>query len=83
MKHRVLLLVMYKPTARDPEGETLTRELQRRGFSEIIEVRAGKGYVIDVEAEDRNTAMRIVEEIAERMRLFNPAVHSTLVIPLA
>jgi len=82
-RHRVLAVVAYKPSARDPEGETLADELRRLGYTWIQGIRAGKAFIVEVEAESREEAERLVEEMARETRLFNPAVHTLLVITLA
>lgn len=79
----MLVMVSYKPSARDPEGETLAGELRRLGYTWILGARAGKAFVFEVEAGSREEAARLVEEMARETRLYNPAVHSLLVIPLA
>ncbi|ALL01478.1 Phosphoribosylformylglycinamidine synthase, PurS subunit [Pyrodictium delaneyi] len=82
-RHRVLVIVTYKPSARDPEGETLAAELRRLGYTWVQGIRAGKAFIVEVEAETREEAEKLVKEMAHETRLFNPAVHTLLVIPLA
>ncbi len=79
----VLLLVSNKEAARDPEGETLTRELRSRGFLSIARVRAGKFYVLYVEAEGPAGAVEEARRVASEARLYNPVVHEAKVMLLA
>lgn len=79
-RFRVLLLVEPKPSARDPEGETLARELRRRGYRFVEAVRAGKAFEVTVEAGDGDEAVRLVEEMAREARLYNPLVHTARVM---
>lgn len=80
--HNVLLLIFYREVARDPEGETLSHELQALGYRRVERVRAGKAFIISVDAGDGDEAAKLVSEIARRTRLYNPAVHTVKVIPL-
>ena len=73
---KVELLVFIKPAARDPEGETIASELRRRGYGVVKAVRVGKVYRFEVEAGDCSEASRVVREIAEKLRFYNPVVHS-------
>ena len=82
-RYRVMAIVASKPTARDPEGETLADELRRLGYTWVQGIRAGKAFIVEVEAESREEAERLVEEMARKTRLFNPAVHTLLVITIA
>ena len=73
---KVELLVFIKPVARDPEGETIASELRRRGFEAVRGVRVGKVYRFEIEAGGCEEAERLVREIAEKLRFYNPVVHS-------
>ncbi|MEM3380551.1 MAG: phosphoribosylformylglycinamidine synthase subunit PurS [Candidatus Bathyarchaeia archaeon] len=67
------MIIENKKLARDPEGETIAKELiERRGLSTIKSVRSGKFLV---EAEKEEDAIRLVEKIANDLRIFNPVVH--------
>ena len=77
--YKVELIVLYRRSARDPEGETIARELKRMDVGAVKSVRVGKVFVFEVEAENREKASAIVRELAEKVRLFNPIVHEALV----
>ncbi|HIC98642.1 MAG TPA: phosphoribosylformylglycinamidine synthase subunit PurS [Pyrodictiaceae archaeon] len=77
--HKVELVVLYKRSARDPEGETIARELMKMGINAVKSVRVGKIFVFEVEAESREDAITIVRDLAEKVRLFNPIVHEAWV----
>ncbi|MET1129166.1 MAG: phosphoribosylformylglycinamidine synthase subunit PurS [Thermoproteota archaeon] len=80
--YSVLLVITYKRSARDPEGETLARELRVLGYSAVKEVRVGKAMIFTVEAGSERDASRLVVDLAEQTRLYNPAVHSVEVVIL-
>lgn len=62
MPHKVLL---------DPQGKTVTKNLQRIGLEACSEVRIGKNIQMDVEAADKANAEKIVKEACEKL-LTNP-----------
>lgn len=72
----VEVIIENKKMARDPEGETIARELiSRGGFSEIRNVRAGKYLRLLVKATDKEEAEQIVNRMSNALRIFNPVVH--------
>ncbi|WP_148682725.1 phosphoribosylformylglycinamidine synthase subunit PurS [Pyrobaculum ferrireducens] len=74
MRYAVYINVAYKPSLRDPEGETISRDLLARlGFG--VEVRSGKCLVLYIEAESPEAAREAALKIAREARLGNPNVH--------
>jgi phosphoribosylformylglycinamidine synthase len=81
--YRVGVIVTYRRELRDPEGETIRRDLlQRAGYDRVREVRAGKYLDLLVEAETLEEAVRYVREMCAKLRIYNPVVHTLEVIPL-
>ncbi len=81
--YRVGVIVTYRRELRDPEGETIRRDLlQRSGYDRVREVRAGKYLNLLVEAESVEEAVRYVREMCAKLRIYNPVVHSLEVVPL-
>ena len=63
------IVITNKPQARDPEGETIMRDLiHRNGLSSVKEVRTGKLLTINLEASN--------EEEAPRTLHFSPHVRA-------
>ncbi len=81
-RHRLLLAVIPRRGARDPEGETLAAELRRRGYGFLAGVRAGKVFILEVEAGSLEEAVGLASRMAGEARLYNPLVHEALVVPL-
>ncbi|MGQ9543602.1 MAG: phosphoribosylformylglycinamidine synthase subunit PurS [Candidatus Bathyarchaeia archaeon] len=76
-KYNIEIIIENKKMARDPEGETIARELiERRGFTTVKSVRSGKYLRFTVEAENEGDAIRLVERIVNDLRIFNPVVHT-------
>jgi phosphoribosylformylglycinamidine synthase PurS subunit len=73
----VEIIIENKKMARDPEGETITKDLiNRGGFQSITNVRTGKYLKLSVEAEKKEKAEHIVREMSNALRIYNPVVHT-------
>jgi phosphoribosylformylglycinamidine synthase PurS subunit len=73
----VNVVISNKPAARDPEGETIHRDLiSKSGFNQIKSIRAGKILMLRVEADDADEAKKLVTKMCNELRIFNPAAHS-------
>ena len=77
MVYFVEVVIRNKRVARDPEGETLFRELLSRSkYKDLIKsVRSGKWLLFEVEAGSREEAVDIINKMCKEMRIYNPVVH--------
>lgn len=76
MMFTVEVIIENKPAAKDPEGETIIRDLlSKHGFEMVKEVRTGKLLRIKIEAKDREDAKGIVDRMCHELRLVNPVAH--------
>jgi phosphoribosylformylglycinamidine synthase len=78
MRYPVLVEVTLRPGIADPEGATIERALPALGFAGISDVRAGKSFRLNVEAESESAALAIAAELAERL-LSNPVIEDATV----
>ncbi len=76
-------MISYKPSARDPEGETIAHELRSLGYENVVNVKAGKAFFFEVIADNNEEALKEVKRIASETRLFNPNVHEIMVTEVA
>jgi phosphoribosylformylglycinamidine synthase PurS subunit len=73
----VEVIISNKPRARDPEGETIIRDLiHKSGFESVKEVRTGKLLSIKVEAANETDAREKVVAMCNDLRIYNPVAHS-------
>ena len=73
----VEVVVENKPLARDPEGETIHRNLVLKGgYSQVTSVRAGKLLRMNVEASSPDIARQLVQKLCDDLRIYNPAAHT-------
>jgi phosphoribosylformylglycinamidine synthase subunit PurS len=74
------VVISNKEGARDPEGETILRDLvHKSGFAEVKSIRAAKYLSVEVEAGDSQSAERLVRKMCDELRIFNPAAHALTV----
>jgi phosphoribosylformylglycinamidine synthase subunit PurS len=65
--------VTLKPTVNDPQGLTIRGALHSLGFTEVDSVRAGKYIELRLEAKDKTTAEKQVNEMCDKL-LANPVI---------
>jgi len=71
------VIVENKPLARDPEGETIHRNLiMKGGYNQVTDVRAGKLLRMTVEASSPDQARDLVKRLCDDLRIYNPAAHT-------
>jgi len=73
----VEVIIENKRLAKDPEGETVYRELiNKGGYDEILSVRSGKYLRFIVSAQSQREAKETVYKMCNDLRIYNPVVHS-------
>ncbi len=70
---RVVVDVMLKPEILDPQGQAVLGALPSLGFSEILSVRQGKHFEIEVGGELDEATLGRVRELAGTL-LANPVI---------
>jgi phosphoribosylformylglycinamidine synthase PurS subunit len=73
----VEVVISNKSKARDPEGETIERDLiHKQGFQSVKHVRSGKLLTVQVEASSEEEARNKILLMCNDLRLYNPVAHS-------
>ncbi|MHA1595560.1 MAG: phosphoribosylformylglycinamidine synthase subunit PurS [Candidatus Baldrarchaeia archaeon] len=76
-RYIVEVLIENKKTIRDPEGETICRELiNKGGYDSIKSVRVGKLLRMEVEGSSEEEVKELVTRMCNDLRIYNPVVHS-------
>lgn len=70
---RVVVDVMLKPEILDPQGRAVRGALARQGLEQVIDVRQGKQFVIDVAGQLDETTRSTLHELAANL-LSNPVI---------
>ena len=73
MKARVF--VTLKPSVCDPQGRTIVEALESMDYSSVRDVRQGKYFELDVDADTAEQAQALATEVADRL-LANPVIES-------
>lgn len=59
--------VTLKPVVNDPQGLAITAGLHNMGYDAVDDVRAGKYFEVRLRAGDESAALRLAEEISDRL----------------
>ena len=68
---RVIVDVMPKPEILDPQGQAIARALPELGFDNVVSVRQGKRF--EIEVSEGADALDVAKRAAEAM-LANPVI---------
>jgi len=75
--YQVEVTISNKMQARDPEGETIIRDLiHKKGLDCVKEVHTSKLLTLKVEAESEEDALSLTFTACNDLRLYNPVAHS-------
>ena len=76
----VHVIIENKPNISDPEGDTILNDLVLKSKnSSIKKIRAGKILKFTVEASNKKNAEKLVEDVCQELRIFNPLVSNALI----
>ena len=70
---KVRVLVSFKDSVLDPQGQTVKNALHTLGYGFIKDVRQGKVFEIDLEDSAEGDLDRIIPEISDKV-LANPII---------
>jgi phosphoribosylformylglycinamidine synthase len=79
VKFDAFVEVQLRAGIADPEGATIERALPALGFDGVTQVRAGRSFRFEVEADDEAAARRRATDMAERL-LANPVLQDSTVV---
>ena len=76
----VHVVIENKPNISDPEGDTILNDLVLKSEeSSIKKIRTGKILKFTVEAGEKKKAEKIIENICQELRIFNPLVSNVVI----
>lgn len=79
-KFIVIVTIENKPDINDPEGETIHRDLViRGGYSSVESVRSAKTLKIIISEKSEKEAEKVVHDLCEDLRIYNPVVSNCTV----
>jgi phosphoribosylformylglycinamidine synthase subunit PurS len=74
---KIVVDVMLKPEIRDPQGEAIAGACHRLGFGEVVAVRQGKRFEVEVSDGQGQASSRMAELAAEL--LANPVIEEFVI----
>ena len=76
----VHVIIENKPNISDPEGDTILNDLVLKGNnSSVKKIQVGKILKFTVDTTDKKMAEKIVENICQELRIFNPLVSKVMI----
>ncbi len=64
---KISAIVTLKKDVLDPQGKVVGQTLKNMGYKNIIDVRQGKYFEIELENTDKDSAEKLVKEICEKL----------------
>jgi len=64
---KISATVTLKKEVLDPQGKVVSQTLKNMGYKNIISVRQGKYFKIELNETDKEKAKKIVEEISKKL----------------
>ena len=64
---KISATVTLKKDVLDPQGKVVSQTLQNMGYNNVINVRQGKYFEIELNETDKEKAKKIVEEISKKL----------------
>jgi phosphoribosylformylglycinamidine synthase PurS subunit len=70
---KIIVDVMLKREIHDPQGEAISRACQRLGYGDVVGVRQGKRFEVELRGDADDSALTRVEALASEL-LANPVI---------
>jgi phosphoribosylformylglycinamidine synthase PurS subunit len=70
---KVRILVSFKDSVLDPQGQAVKNTLHTLGYSSLKDVRQGKVFELELEGISKKEAEKIIPEISDKV-LANPVI---------
>ena len=64
---KISAIVTLKKDVLDPQGKVVSQTLKNMGYKNIVNVRQGKYFEIELNESDKGKAKKIVEEISKKL----------------
>tara|TARA_X000001036_G_scaffold50611_1_gene40387 strand:- start:179 stop:418 length:240 start_codon:yes stop_codon:yes gene_type:complete len=64
---KISTIVTLKKDVLDPQGKVINQTLKNMGYKNILNIRQGKYFEIEVNEKDNEKAKKIVDEISKKL----------------
>jgi phosphoribosylformylglycinamidine synthase PurS subunit len=72
---KIVVEVMLKPEIHDPQGEAIAGACHRLGFTEVLSVRQGKRFEVEVADSEQNRVAELAAELLANPVIEEFAIH--------
>ena len=76
---KISAIVTLKKDVLDPQGKVVKQTLKNMGYNNIISVRQGKFFEIEIDENDKEKVKKIAEEICKKL-LTNEVIENYKII---
>ena len=78
--YKVIVKIENKPLIKDPEGEVILRDLlMKNNYNQVSNIRTAKLLEFEVKANNSENAKKIIKEICDELRIYNPLVRNCII----
>ena len=78
---RMIVEVMLKPEIHDPQGEAILSACHRLGYDQVVTVRQGKRFDVEIDGPVDDAALAAIQALAREL-LANPVIEDSAVRPV-
>jgi len=64
---KISAIVTLKKDVLDPQGKVVSQTLKNMGYNNILNVRQGKYFEIEIEDTDKEKAKKTIEEVCKKL----------------
>ena len=64
---KISATVTLKKDVLDPQGKVVSQTLKNMGYRDVVSVRQGKYFEIELDETDKEKAKKIIEEISKKL----------------
>ena len=64
---KISTIVTLKKDVLDPQGKVVSQTLKNMGYDNVVDVRQGKYFEIEINENNKEKAKEIVEEISKKL----------------
>ena len=64
---KISATITLKKDVLDPQGKVVSQTLKNMGYKNIVDVRQGKYFEIELDESDKDKAKKIIEEISKKL----------------
>ena len=64
---KISAIVTLKKDVLDPQGKVVSKTLKNMGYNNIVNVRQGKYFEIELIGEDKEESKKVVEDVCKKL----------------